>query len=113
MSSVRLRCAQVKREARPSDRFGASTGSWLEDSYKFLCRAIKRRATRLVILLWNHPNLSRRCPRLIIDFRKRLEFNEAAWFRVEGHDPLFFAFAERALFYRLPEVLAIVAQIEF
>src|SRR6185369_10992747 len=60
----------------------------------------------------DHLDFCRRSPRLLVDFRERLEFDEAAWFPVKDHGLLVLAFAERTLLHRLSEILAIVAQIK-
>src|ERR1017187_5739349 len=66
------------------------------------------------ISLPHHANFRRRGPRLAIDFRKRLELDEAASLRLdEGDGFQFLAGFKRTLRHRLPEIHAVIADIKF
>ena len=61
----------------------------------------------------HHADFRRRGPRLAVDFRKRLELDEAARLRSEGDGFQLLAFCEVALGHRLAEILPVVADVKF
>ncbi len=70
-------------------------------------------AQKGAMLLSNDADFRRRCPCPAVHLGKRLEFDEAARPRIEGHGFQILAVRKFAFGHRLAEVLTVVADIKF